>query len=251
MPNRKRKNDDGTNEDGTKERMKYQGVVKIGERFRASIWIDGGTKCIGTFDTPKEAAQAFDRAAIQAGRPTSKLNFLDQVPKNYKPKKKKLRSTNTTGYRGVYKVRNRFRAAINIGGRNKRNRSIGYFGTTKEAAIAFDLAAIQAKRPTSDLNFPDMIHEVKKKISRRNKRRKIQFSNETSFHGVSKIGKKFRASVFLAGKIKHLGSFTRARDAAMAYDMAIVELSGKSMEELNSLLNFPNGMEEEVVEEEL
>ena len=68
---------------------------------------------------------------------------------------------------------------------------------------------------------------------------------------MSKIGKKFRASVFLAGKIKHLGSFTRARDAAMAYDMAIVELSGKSMEELNSLLNFPNGMEEEVVEEEL
>ena len=236
-------------EDGTKKKVKYKGVSKRGERYQANIRIDGKTQGHGTFDTPKEAAQAYDRAAIQAGRPTSKLNFLDQVPKNYKPKKKKLRSTNTTGYRGVYKVRNRFRAAINIGGRNKRNRSIGYFGTTKEAAIAFDLAAIQAKRPTSDLNFPDMI--VKKKISRRNKRRKIQFSNETSFHGVAKIGKKFRASVFLAGKIKHLGSFTRARDAAMAYDMAIVELSGKSMEELNSLLNFPNGMEEEVVEEEL
>jgi len=35
------------------------------------------------------------------------------------------------------------------------------------------------------------------------------------------------------------------RDVAMAYDTAIVELSGNSIDELNSLLNFPNGMEEE------
>ena len=31
------------------------------------------------------------------------------------------------------------------------------FGTTKEAAIAYDLAAIEAKRPKSELNFPDYI----------------------------------------------------------------------------------------------
>ena len=40
----------------------------------------------------------------------------------------------------------------------------------------------------------------------------------------------------------HLGMFTRARDAAMAYDEAIVELSGKSIDELK--LNFPDGMSE-------
>jgi len=55
--------------------------------------------------------------------------------------------------------------------------------------------------------------------------------------------------VSLADKIKHLGLFTTARDAAMSYDMAIVELSGKSMDELNPLLNFPNGVEEEEEEE--
>ena len=71
---------------------------------------------------------------------------------DYKPKMKKLSSRNTIGYRGVSKKGNRFQAQIMIGG---RNRSIGYFGTTKEAAIAFDLAAIQAKRPKSDLNFPE------------------------------------------------------------------------------------------------
>ena len=42
------------------------------------------------------------------------------------------------------------------------------------------------------------------------------------------------------GEQTYLGIFTRARDAAMAYDEAIVELSGRSIDELN--LHFPDGM---------
>ena len=60
-------------------------------------------------------------------------------------------------------------------------------------------------------------------------------NNETNFNGVFKIGKKFRASVSLAGKIKHVGIFKKPRDAAVADDMAIVELSGKSIDQLNFL----------------
>ena len=63
-------------------------MYKSGEKFQATINIDSKLQYLGTFDTPKEAAQAFDHAAIQAGRRPSKLNFLDQVSKIYKPKKK-------------------------------------------------------------------------------------------------------------------------------------------------------------------
>ena len=147
MPKRKRKKDDGSKKD-----VKYKGVMKNGKRFTAMIWIDGKMQGFGTFDTPKEAAQAYDCAHIQAGHPTSKLNFLDQVPKNYKPKNKKLASNNTTGFTGVSRASgNRFMANIFIGGKRQY---IGTFGTIKEAAVAWDLAAIQAKRPKSDLNFP-------------------------------------------------------------------------------------------------
>jgi len=145
MPKRKRKE-----EDGSKNEVKYQGVYKNGERFRASISIDRKKQGLGTFDTTKEAAEAHDRAAIQAGCPISTLNFLDQVPKFYKPKKTKLRSSNTTGYRGVTKKGNKFKGQIQIDGRRHH---IGYFGTAKEAAIAFDFAAIKSKRPKSELNF--------------------------------------------------------------------------------------------------
>ena len=130
MPKRKRKK-----EDGSKNKVKYKGVYKIGKRFTAAIRIDGKLQSLGMFDTPKEAAIAFDLAAIQAGRQTSKLNFLDQVA-----------SWNTTGFTGVSKKHGRFSARIRIGGKLQ---TIGTFGTAKEAAIAWDLAAIQAKRSTS------------------------------------------------------------------------------------------------------
>ena len=121
--------------------------MKNKKKFTARIKIDGKKQNHGTFDTSKEAAQAYDRAAIQAGRPTSKLNFLDQVPKNYKPKNNGQRSNNTTGFTGVSKNGNRFQAQIRIGGNLQY---IGMFGTAKEAAEAYDQAALQAKFPRSE-----------------------------------------------------------------------------------------------------
>ena len=109
MPKRKRKNDDGT-----KKEIKYKGVYKSGKRFKAVITIDREGHYLGTFDTSREAAQAYDHAAIQAGHPISKLNFLDQVPKLYKPKNSGLNPRNTTGFRGVCNNGNRVQAQIQI-----------------------------------------------------------------------------------------------------------------------------------------
>ena len=184
MPKRKRKK-----EGGSEKKVKYQGVTKNKKRFQAYIYIDRKQQGLGTFDTPKEAAEAYDRAAIQAGRPTSKLNFLDQVPKNYKPKKKKLASNNTTGFRGVCKKGNRFEAQITISGKPQ---TIGTFGTAKEAAEAYDQAALQAKFPRSELNFSDT---PKEEIPRIKKTKIVDHRNKTNFNGVSKNGKEFRASV--------------------------------------------------------
>jgi hypothetical protein len=39
--------------------------------------IDGKKYCVGNFGTPREAAKAHDRAAIEPGRPTTKLNFRE------------------------------------------------------------------------------------------------------------------------------------------------------------------------------
>ena len=42
------------------------------------------------------------------------------------------------------------------------------------------------------------------------------------FNGVSKQEKKFRAQIQIDDKYTYIGIFTRPRDAAMAYDEAVV-----------------------------
>jgi len=65
----------------------------------------------------------------------------------------------------------------------------------------------------------------------------VTCTNKTNFNGVSKKGKKFQAGIRIDGEQTHLGTFTRARDAAMAYDEAIVKYHQPRIK-----FNFPEGM---------
>jgi hypothetical protein len=99
-------------------------VSKIGERFQAQIYINKKLKYLGRYDTPKEAAVAYDRAVIKYNLPKVKSNWPDGYPK-ITPKKKNgsLHSTNTTGYIGVSKSGERFVAQIAV---NKKRTYISW-----------------------------------------------------------------------------------------------------------------------------
>ena len=62
---------------------------------------------------------------------------------------------------------------------------------------------------------------------------------------MSKAGQKFKARIRIDGKLKYLGIFTRARDAAMAYDKAIVKY-----DQPRTKFNYPEEDPEEKDEEE-
>jgi len=130
----------------------YRGVSKHGKKFQAMIKIDGKQQYIGTRDTAKEAAIAYDRAVLKANQPTTLLNFPDMVHNlDVEPKRKK--SCSSTGYRGVRKERTgKFFASIyNYG----KSFTIGTFDTAIQAALAYDQAAIKAGKKKSTFNFPD------------------------------------------------------------------------------------------------
>ena len=73
----------------SKAQRKFQGVYNKNNKFHGHFQIDGAIYSTDIFDTSKEAAIAYDRAAILARRPLCKLNFPDQVPKDYKPRNDK------------------------------------------------------------------------------------------------------------------------------------------------------------------
>ena len=134
------------------------GVSKASSgKYQTQIKIDGKYKYIGSYDTAKQAATAYDKEAIKLRRPISKLNYPTQAPVGYTPKQQALRSTNTVGYRGVSKNGKKFAAMTSIDGKLTH---MGTYDTTKEAAIAYDRAILKANKSTTLLNFPDMVHNL-------------------------------------------------------------------------------------------
>jgi hypothetical protein len=208
----------------------YRGVFKSGDRFRAQICINKKQTYLGLYDTPKEAAVAYDRVVIEYNLPEDKLNWPDGYPKiTPKKKKRKLRSTNTTGYNGVAKSRKRFVAQIRV---NKEPTYLGIYDTPKEAAVAHDRAVIKYNLPKDRLNWPDGYPKIKTK----KKNRKLQSNNATRYRGVTKRGERFIAQIRINKKQTYLGTYDTLKEAAVAYDRAVIEYNQST-----DKLNWPYG----------
>jgi hypothetical protein len=207
----------------------YFGVTLSRKRYQALIYKDGKMKGLGTYDTTKQAAKAYDAVAIELGRPLSKLNFPKKVPPGYIPRNNGQISTNTSGYRGVSKTKWGYQAKIMIKGKVK---FLGYFNTRKQAAVAYDHAVHKHHLSKSSLNFPSMKHNLNKEPKGK-KKQKVRSS--TGFRGVSLSGKKYKYQLtIVAGKREIVCGFASAEDAARAYDQAILKYNHSTTK-----LNFP------------
>jgi len=212
MPKSKRRKKSTRNKTG------YFGVTKTSSgKFQAIIHIDNKPKYLGSYDTARQAANAYDKEAFKLRRPLSKFNDPTKAPVGYTPIQQALHYTNTVGYRGVYKNRTKFRAMINIAGKFTH---VGNYDTTKEAAIAYDRAVLKANQSASLLNFPDMIHNLDVEPENKNTKR----SSSTGYKGTQKRPNgKFRAEMRTNGKRETLGTFNTVEQAAVAYDRSTLK----------------------------
>jgi DNA-directed RNA polymerase specialized sigma24 family protein len=63
------------NRDNNITKSKYHGVKKVHQRYQASISINRKYKYLGAFDDPRDAAKAYDEAALKIYGARAKLNF--------------------------------------------------------------------------------------------------------------------------------------------------------------------------------
>ena len=211
----------------------YFGVTLLRKDYQvcgylSHVTVAGKTKNYGTYDTAEEAAKAYDAAAIKVGKPLARLNFPSKVPPGYTPTQRKLTARNTTGYRGVSKkTKWGYQASIKINGKQKY---LGLFDTSKQAAVAYDCAAHKRGTSTSMLNFPTMKNNLDVVVLER-KRKKHKLSS-TGFRGVTKIGETYRARIYINRKPILLGTFDTDYEAALAHDQAILKYN-KPITKLN------------------
>ena len=143
--------------------------------------------------------------------------------------KRRKRSKNKSGYIGVYQTHSgKYQARISINGKLI---SIGSsYDTAKQAAKAHDKEAIKLRRPFSKLNYPK-----KAPVGYTPIQQPLRSTNTVGYRGVSKMRKKFQASIKINGKQQHIGVYDTSKKAAIAYDRAVLKANIST-----SLLNFPD-----------
>lgn len=138
-----------------------------------------------------------------------------------------LRSSNTSGYKGVYPIGNHWGAKL-------VRQYLGFFDTAELAARAYDTAARLRYGEFARLNFPNDTIAVTPRVGAPKR------LGSTGYRGVSIKNRPGRQTRWVArihdGTQRVLiGAFKTPEDAARAYDLKAYELFGDSAH-----LNFPD-----------
>lgn len=136
---------------------------------------------------------------------------------------------NTSGFKGVSRHGCSWRACVMVDGKKYE---LGCFSTAEQAAYAYDALARELHGEFARLNFPSVYVPLP---DRREPRR-----SRCGYTGVTQHGSRWRAEIKVRGRKMHLGYFSLAEAAALAYDEAVLRLVGDS----GARLNFPQAVQE-------
>lgn len=212
---------------------RYFGVSRLKDgRYRATICRDRKSFEITTFATEEAAARGYDRVAVGWFGEDSRLNFPNERPRaatideirreqGGRPVEDK-----TSRYLGVswFHPRQRFVASIRGDGRYW---SLGHWERERDAAIAYDRAALYFRGAGTRLNFPKLrLEPASPEQIQKEQHARARAKMSSRYEGVSRTPRGWDAYVPLAGARIPLGIYEDERAAALAYDRAALHLFG-------------------------
>jgi hypothetical protein len=205
--------------------------------------VDGKRLGLGIWATEREAALAYDRAAVHYLGREARRNFPRSRPSAADAEalreeaRRRFKLETASIFRGVFAIRKRWEARIN---HDHKHDALGAWGTQWEAAEAYDRAARFFFGREAQLNFPRRRLPA---LSPAAIRRLSRLARKAEAHYSSKyLGVRFMDQARpwvgeltpLGGTHLILGSWTSEPDAARAYDRAARFYFGPRAE-----LNFP------------
>ena len=216
----------------------FRGVYNTGGKYRVGFDDNGKTRHLGIFATPEEAALCYARhvgaeraaaeaagergkgpqpltanearAAAAAVRAAAAAEGLELVPS----------SSNQTGFRGVSKNHDKYRAELKSSGKRYH---LGMFATPEEAALSYArhigaeraaAEAVEARGKGLDLLTAN---EARAAAAAEGLELVPSSSSETGFKGVYKSRAKYEASFNDTRKKRFLGMFATPEEAALCY----------------------------------
>lgn len=204
------------------------------DSWRFSIKSDGHVYTRTSFADEQEAAVCRDRLALYLHGADAKVNFPRRKlrPVRFEALTRELREKRSTSrYRGVFRdwdvSRLTWLAQIQV---QRRAYLLGRYATPREAAQAYDRAAVYYFGKGAKLNFPrSRPAPADVKTLREYARAQHKKTTHSKYRGVSRHSSgRWAASIGHQYRTIHLGVFRVEEDAAEAYDKAARRLHGSA-----------------------
>ena len=232
---------------------RLRGISFAGHRFRASIRTPDGPRYLGTYDSPYEAALAYDAAACELRGTTAKLNFKPDEPiPTYEPPRPLITPKTTTQPKPAHRPQASQHTAFlppdcqlnqqdrDLLSHTWRINKAGYLTSSIDGrTVTLHRTVLKRKLGAIPTNYVcDHINGDRLDNRRRNLRAVTRANNARNrrpyirtgpfqYKGVTQEGKKYRVRITAHGTRYDLGTYTSALQAAAAYDAAAREHFGE------------------------